>query len=207
MRKYLLLLSLLMTLGQPHASADPGLDAVVGAMRGTNWEVGPEILFLQSTTTFQVPEHSLARLTDTGSYGGAKFAYIFGRDMIKYFEANGYPNLRQQLSSGATDQLAQIAAKYSFQFVYEGPADAKAWNMFSNYSSLIRDEVFHWGWKPKSGEAHFVVVTTPKVSTFSATSDGKNFKVNNPTLEIPTSAWNKSVRTLLDKYGAPGNRI
>ena len=191
----------------PAAFADAGTDAVIGAMEQTNWDVKPEIAFLRKTTKFVVPEASLAQLTNTEGYGGAKFAYIFGRDMIKYFEANGYPNLRQGLASGATDQLDAIAAKYSFEFVYEGTGDQKSWNMFNNYSSLIRDELFHWGWVPKSGEAHFIVTTTPKVSAFSATSDGKTFKVNNPVLEIPTSQWGKSVKPVLDKFGTQGNRI
>lgn len=189
------------------ALANPGTDAVVSAMRGTNWDVGPEIAFLQKTTRFSVPEHSLARLQDTGPYGGAKFAYIFGRDMIKYFEANGYPNLRQALAGGATDQLDQIASKYTFEFIYEGAGDEKSWNMFSNYSSLIRDDLFHWGWASKSGQGHFVVTTTPKVSAFSATSDGVNYKIMNPTLELPTSQWNTLVKPVLDKYGTQANRI
>ena len=201
----ILLISLLVSLAP--ALAAPGLPEVITAMKGTNWDVGPEIAFLEKTTRFQVPDHSLARLTDTGPYGGAKFAYLFGREMIKYFEANGYPNLRQSLASGSCPQLDEIAKKYSFDFVYEGPADAKAWNMFANYSSLIRDEVFHWGWASKSGEGHFVVTTTPKTSVFQASSDGKHYKIQNPILEIPTSAWSKSVKPVLDKYGTQANRI
>lgn len=187
--------------------ADPGTDAVVTAMRGTNWDAGPESVFLQKTTRFRVPAHSQARLVDTGNYGGAKFAYLFGRDMLKYFEANGYPGLRQSLASGSTEALDQIAGKYTFEFVYEGPDEPKAWTMFSNYSSLIRDEVFHWGWASKSGQGHFVVTTTPKVTSFSATSDGTNYKISNPVLEIPTSLWNKQVRTVLDKWGTQAKRI
>lgn len=189
------------------ASADPGTDIVVKAMQGTNWDVGPEIAFLQKTTTFTVPEASLPRLASTENYGGAKFGYYFARDMIKYFEANGYPNLRQMLAAGATDQLDQIAAKYTFKFVYEGPDNQQAWNMFSNYSSLIRDEVFHWGWASKSGEGHFIVTTTPKASGFGISTDGKTYKISNPVIELPSSQWQQKVKSVLDKYGTQANRI
>jgi hypothetical protein len=189
------------------ALADPGTDAVVAAMRKTNWDVGPEIVFLEKTTRFVVPDHSVPRLQETGPYGGAKFAYIFGRDMLKYFEANGYPNLRQSVAGGSTDQLDEIAKKYTFAFVYEGPDDGKAWNMFINYSSLIRDELFHWGWASKSGQGHFTVTTTPKATAFSATSDGTTYSILNPIQELPTSQWGKLVKPVLDKFGTQANRI
>lgn len=211
MRKFLQVVLVAMMVvvgGSGGALADPGTDMVVSAMQKTNWDVGPEIVFLQKTTKFVVPEHSQARLVDTtGSYGGGKFAYMFGREMIKYFEANGYPNLRQGLASGATDQIDQIAAKYSFEFVYDGPDNQKAWEMFNNYSSLIRDDLFHWGWVSKSGEGHFIVTTTPKVSVFGVSGDGKSYKLSNPVLEIPTSQWQKNVKPFLDKYGTQGQRI
>lgn len=189
------------------AQADPAMDAVTASMQRGASGSGAEQLFLQKTTKFVVPEHSQARLLSMETYGGARFAYTSARDLINFFEKNGYPNLRQNLESGNTDQLNEIAKNFTFTYVYEGPDNDKAWKMFNNYSSQIVNEVYHWGWLPKSGQAHITVLTTPKAQGFSATSDGKQFTVRNPTLEIPTSQWEKSVRPVFDQHGKKANRI
>jgi hypothetical protein len=206
MKKIIAIASLLLaTFGCVYA--DPATDSVTAAMQRGASGSGAEQLFLQKTTKFVVPDHSQNRLTSMETYGGAKFAYVFARDMINFFEKNGYPNLRQNLQNGSTDQLDEIAKNFTFTYVYEGPDDEKAWRMFKNYSAQIVDEVYHWGWLPTSGQAHITVVTTPKAPGFSATSDGKQFTVRNPVLEIPTSQWNKNVRPVFDKYGKKANRI
>lgn len=207
MKSFLKLVAIALLLNCLPATADQAMDAVTNSIKSASLTTyKPHILFLEKTTKFVVPEHSMTRLAKYENYGGAKFAYYFAGNMIKYFEANGYPNLMQILEAGSTDQLDEIAKNYSFQFVYEGPDDDKAFSMFINYSGQIDGEVFHWGWVPKSGEAHIICTTTPKVSTFSATSDGKTFKVMNPILELPTSIWGNTVKPVFDKWGKQGNR-
>ena len=208
MRHWIVLVLFVLTLFSMPTAAQSSTELAIQGIEGAKLSsFKPEVMFLRKTTTFKVPAHSEARLAAYQNYGGAKFAHYFARDMIKFFEANGYPNFRQMLEAGSTDQLDQIAARYSFEFVYEGPDDQKAWEMFANYSGLIHEELFHWGWMPKSGEAHIVSVTSPKVSSFSATSDGKAFKVSNPTLELPSSIWNTTVKPVFEKWGSTGNRI
>lgn len=206
MNRLLLSMLLVLTTGMA-AWADPSIDAIAQALRAAGTGSDAEILFLQKTTTFNVPEHSQKRLTAMTPYGGAKFAYTSARDMINFFEKNGYPGLRAELQSGGTTQLDQIAQNFSFNYVYEGPDNDAAWNNFKTYSAQIVDEVYHWGWLPKSGQAFITVVTTPKAAKFSATSDGKHFKVLNPVSQIPTSQWSKSVKPVFDKFGKPANRI
>ncbi len=206
MKRLVFFLSILLCLLASPLSAETGTEIVVNALKSTNFAVKPEIAFLEKTTTFSVPEHSLSRLASTESYGGAIFARSFAREMIAYFEVNGHPNLRQMLETGNTSALDEIAKNYSFKFVYEGPDDDKAWRMFVNYSDLFRENLTHWGWVPNSGQIHLESVTTPQASGFSGSTDGKVFKMTNPTLELPTSQWSNSVYKDFEKHGKTGNR-
>lgn len=212
MKKLILFLLLCCLPGQaePFDNADKNNEYLAALKSSSNFNSDAQIAFLRKTTHFKIPDSCWSLMLEPAGYGGVKRSMVFATEMLKYFEANGHPNLRKMAETGMMDQvnseLDQIAKNYQFTLVYEGPANKDVWKNFSNYWGQLDSELFHWGWAPKSGTALMTVVVTPKANGFSAKSDGKNFTITNPVLEVPTSGWEKNVRPVLERDGVKVNR-
>ena len=193
---------------EPAENAAKSDELYSAILKGNSGEKEAFVAFLKKTTHFRLDNEGWQRMLETGSpYSGVRQSENWARGMLQFFEANGYPGLRKLDAATRDAQIDKIAQSYSFNLILDGPGTPANWKNFCNYwGQLYSTDVFHWGWLPKSGQAAMTLVASPSAKTFSASADGKVFRITTPITEVPTSQWSKNVDPVLERYNAKGKR-
>ncbi|MEW6277508.1 MAG: hypothetical protein AB1758_02715 [Candidatus Eremiobacterota bacterium] len=166
-----------------------------------------EVLVLRKMVHLRIPADCWPRMLqpDSNDGGGRRMRYLTG-SILEFFDSLGYKGLSDQAYNGqmtAVEQaLNELAPRFSFTYVYEGPNEDAAWHQGIQAMGYIEGLLGRYGyWIPRSGACHITLTVTPKVKSPSCTSqDGTTFLVTAPALVEPTAdAWDR-VRAVFDRW-------